>query len=160
MSVPSASPGPDTSPASTPRKWRVRAGMVFSMLGFLVFLLGAKPAWFGVDRSPVVGFVQIAVFLVGLAGMCLGGYMGLMALWRNGHRTIAADIGQRLVATGYVIAAVSGMADIFGMGTQPPPRIPLFGPWQAIGVQLGQAVIILGFLLMIPYRRPRRPSAT
>ncbi len=146
----------DTSPQATPLRWRVYAGAVFTLLGFVVFLLGARPALFGLDRSPVVGFVQIAVFLVGLAMMCLGGYVGFIAFWKNGERTLAADIGQRLVATGYVIAAVSGMADIFGMGTQPPPRVPLFGPWQAVGVQIGQAVIVLGFLLLIPY--PRRVS--
>ncbi len=157
MNVSSTSPAPDSTSESVLRCWRVRAGVGLSLLGFLVFLLGARPALFGLDRSPVVGFVQIAVFLIGLAIMCLGGYLGLVAYWRkNGHRTIAADIGQRLVATGYVIAAVSGMADIFGMGTQPPPRIPLFGPWQAVGVQIGQAVIILGFLLMIPYHRSRK----
>jgi hypothetical protein len=143
----------DTSPQATPLRWRTRAGAVLSIAGFLVFLLGARPALFGLDRSPVVGFVQIAVFLIGLAMMCLGGYIGLIAFWKNGTRTIAADIGQRLVATGYVIAAVAGMADVFGFGTQPPPRVPLFGPWQAIGVQTGQAVIVLGFLLLIPYHR-------
>lgn len=151
---------PDTSPQATPIGWRIRAGIVFTLLGFLIFLIGARPALFGLDRSPVVGFVQIAVFLIGLAIMCLGGYIGLIAFWKNGERTLAADIGQRLVATGYVITVVSGMADIFGMGTQPPPRVPLFGPWQAIGVQVGQAVIVLGFLLLIPYRRRVSPHAS
>lgn len=150
----------DTTPQTVPLHWRMRAGAVLTLLGFLVFLIGAKPAFFGLDRSPVVGFVQIAVFLVGLAMMCLGGYIGLIAFWKNGERTLAADIGQRLVATGYVVTVVSGMADVFGMGTQLPPRVPLFGPWQAIGVQVGQAVIVLGFLLLIPYRRrvPLRAS--
>lgn len=134
---------------------RTRLGLTLALIGLLIFLIGVRPALFGLDRSPVVGFVQIAVFLVGLAVMCIGGYIGLMSFWRNGSRTIAADIGSRLVATGYVIAVFAGMADVFGFGTQIPPRIPLFGPWQATGVQIGEALIAIGFLLLVPYRKPK-----
>jgi hypothetical protein len=100
----------------------------------------------------VTGFVQIATFLVGLALMCLGGYLGLNTLWNGRQKTIAADIGLRLVATGYVVAVASGMADIFGFGNQPLPLIPYFGPWQAVGVMIGEATIVLGFILLIPFR--------
>ena len=72
---------------------RVRTGLFITLLGFFIFIVGAKPDWLGWDRSPVVGFVQIAVFLVGLAIICLGGYIGLLALWGGGQRSIAADIG-------------------------------------------------------------------
>jgi hypothetical protein len=130
---------------------RLRIGLAVVILGLLVFTLGVDPAMFGLDRSPVVGFVQIAVFLVGLAIICLGGYIVLNALWEGKEKTIAADIGYRLVATGYVIAAASGMADVFGFGSQPFPNIPYFGPWQASGVIFGQLMIIAGFLLLIPY---------
>src|SRR5512143_19492 len=89
---------PATSPEGIPSRMRVRSGLFLALVGLLVFLVGARPSLFGLDRSPVVGFVQIAVFLVGLAIICMGGYVGLMAFWRNGSRTIAADIGSRLVA--------------------------------------------------------------
>jgi hypothetical protein len=135
---------------------RVRFGLLLTLLGLLVFLVGARPALFGLDRSPVVGFVQIAVFLVGLAIVCVGGYTSLMSFWRNGDRTIAADIGPRLVATGYVVAVFSGMADVFGFGTQLPPRVPVFGPWQATGVQIGEVVITIGFLLLIPIHKRKK----
>ena len=79
---------------------RVRTGLFITLLGFFIFIVGAKPDWLGWDRSPVVGFVQIAVFLVGLAIICLGGYIGLLALWGGGQRSIAADIGMRMVSTG------------------------------------------------------------
>jgi hypothetical protein len=149
---------PNTSPIGVSSRWRVRSGLLLALFGLLVFLVGARPSLFGLDRSPVVGFVQIAVFLVGLAIICIGGYIGLMAYWRNGSRTIAADIGSRLVATGYVVAVFAGMADVFGFGTQVPPRVPVFGPWQATGVQVGQAVIAVGFLLLIPFRRQSEKS--
>ena len=133
---------------------RIRTGLFITITGFFIFIVGAKPDWLGWDRSPVVGFVQIAVFLVGLAIICLGGYIGLLALWGGSQRSIAADIGLRLVSTGYVISAFAGMADVFGMGTHPLPNVPYFGPVQATGVVLGEIVIGIGFLLLIPYRKP------
>jgi len=141
---------PNIRPEGIPSRMRLRVGLLVTLFGLLVFLVGARPAFFGLDRSPVVGFVQISVFLVGLAIICIGGYIGLMSLWKNGDRTIAADIGSRLVATGYVVAVFSGMADVFGFGTQVPPQVPVFGPWQATGVQIGEVLITIGFLLLIP----------
>ena len=135
-------------------RMRIRTGLFVTLTGFFIFIVGAKPAWLGWDRSPVVGFVQIAVFLVGLAIICLGGYIGLLALWGGGQRSIAADIGLRLVSTGYVISVFAGMADVFGMGTHLLPTVPYFGPVQATGVVLGEIVIGIGFLLLIPYRQP------
>ena len=130
---------------------RIRFSLISVGIGLLIFLIGTKPSWFGWDRSPVVGFVQIAVFLVGLSLICGGGYLGLTTLWGNEQRTILADIGSRLVGTGYVIAVFAGMADVFGMGSQALPDEPFFGPWQAGGVLIGESIIAIGFLMMIPY---------
>lgn len=133
---------------------RSRTGIIITLLGLLIFVIGAKPDWLGLDRSPVVGFVQIGVFLIGLAVICIGGYLSLAAQWGPGQRSILADIGLRLVATGYVVCVFAGMADVFGMGSHPlPDVVPFFGVWQARGVEIGQTLIAIGFLLMIPYRR-------
>lgn len=137
-------------------RFRVRLGLIIVSVGFLVFLLGADPGLFNLDRSPVIGFVQIAVFLVGLAMICLGGYICLNGLWNGDPKTIAADFGLRFVSTGYVIAVISGMADMFGFGSQAFPALPYFGPWQAGGVLLGELVIAFGFLLLIPPRHRQR----
>ena len=130
---------------------RVSVSLMIIALGFFIFSVGTKPDWFGWDSSPVVGFVQIAVFITGLALICLGGYLGLITLWWGYERTIISEIGTRLVSTGYVVAAFAGLADVFGMGSQSFPQIPYFGPWQATGVLVGQGIIALGFLLFIPY---------
>jgi len=130
---------------------RIRFSLICVGLGLFIFVVGAKPNWFGWNRSTLVGFIQIAVFLVGLALICLGGYIGLSALWGKEQRTIIADIGLRLIGTGYVISVFTGMADIFGMGSQALPKVPYFGPWQAGGVLMGQLVIAVGFLMLIPY---------
>jgi hypothetical protein len=140
------------STGARPSTARLRVGTITCLAGLFVFTVGARPDWFSWDRSPVVGFVQIAVFLVGLGLVCLGGYVGLLGLWKGRARTIVADIGIRLVSTGFVISVFAGMADIAGMGSQPPPGIPWFGPWQATGVLIGEIVIAVGFLMLVPYR--------
>jgi hypothetical protein len=130
---------------------RVRFSLICVGIGLLIFVIGAKPDWFGWNRVSVVGFVQIVVFLAGLGLICIGGYVGISALWGREQRSILADIGSRLIGTGYVISVFAGMADVFGMGAQTLPDTPFFGPLQAIGVFVGQIVIAIGFVMFIPY---------
>jgi hypothetical protein len=131
---------------------RVRFGLFTSIIGLIIFIIGAKPEWFDLSLTPIVGFVQITVFLIGLAIICLGGYVGLAALWGGQEKSIAADIGSRLISTGYVISVFSGLADVFGMSVKDNPKIPFFGPWQAAGVEIGMLIIAIGVLLIIPYQ--------
>jgi hypothetical protein len=144
-----------TLPRTANGHLRIRLGLIITLLGFLVFLLGADPGIFNLDRSPVIGFVQIAVFLIGLAIICVGGYICMNGLWSNMPKSIAADIGQRLVATGYMVAVASGMADLLGFGSHLDPNQAYFGPWQMRGVLLGEIMIAVGFLMMIPFQRQR-----
>lgn len=146
----------DTVPVrKTNGRLRTRIGLGATILGFLIYLIGAEPGLFGMDRSPVVGFVQIATFIVGLGIICLGGYICLAGLWNGGQKSIASDIGQRLVSTGYVIAVACGMADIFGFGSNNYPTVPVFGIYQQIGFIAGEVVIGVGLLLLIPYKKPQ-----
>ncbi|HEX2996380.1 MAG TPA: hypothetical protein VHP14_16260 [Anaerolineales bacterium] len=131
---------------------RVRFSLISVIAGLLLLVLGAKPGWFGMDNAVVVGFVQIAVFLIGLGMICVGGYIGISALWGKEQRSIIADIGSRLIGTGYVITIFAGLADMFGMGAQTLPDNPYFGPLQATGVLIGQIFIAVGFLMLIPYQ--------
>ena len=143
----------DTTPRRNNKPARICLGLIFLFSGLVIFVLGVNPAVFGLDRSSVFGFVQITVFLLGLALICIGGYIVLNVLWNGRQKSIIADIGIRLVATGYVIAVSSGLADLIGLGSHPFPNIPSFGGVQIIGVLLGEATIALGFLLFIPYNR-------
>lgn len=130
---------------------RVRFSLICVGIGLFIFIIGAKPNWFGWSSIPEVGFIQIAVLLLGLALISIGGFIGISALWGRAQRSILADFGSRLIGTGYVIAVFAGMADVFGMGAQTLPDTPYFGPLQAIGVFIGQIVIAIGFLMFIPY---------
>jgi hypothetical protein len=139
-----------TAPVSS-RTLRKRLGLALSVIGLVVFLFGAAPEWFGLDRSPVVGFVQIGVFVLGLGLISVGGYFALDGLWRDQPKGILAELGARFVGTGYVIALTSGMADVFGLGTRPLPSVPFFGYWQGTGVLIGEIVIVIGFVMMAPF---------
>lgn len=140
-------------------KTRIRLGLFMTVFGYFLFLLGARPSLFGLDRSRVIGFVQISVFLIGLAFISLGGYLTLNALWPEGKKTIAADIGLRLISTGYVISVFTAMADIFGLGSHRLPDV-FFGPLQARGMEIGMVTIAVGFLLLIRYKRIKNHRAS
>lgn len=129
--------------------------MLGTLAGLLVFLLGARPDLFGLDRSPVVGFVQITVMVVGLGIICLTGYGAVHLLWRRQTPSIAADFGMRFISTGYVIAIFAGLADVFGIGSHALPNVPFFGVWQARGMEIALGVIAMGFIMMFPYPRKK-----
>ena len=133
---------------------RIQFGLIVAVGGFFIFMVGARPEIFLLDRSPVVGFIQIAVMLIGLAFICIGGYLSLVGLWKGNQLSIAAELGVRLISTGYVIAVFCGLADIIGLGSHPTPEfIPYFGEWQARGVQIAEGFIAIGMLMMLPYSR-------
>ena len=145
--------GPER-PQIQDRGLRRRVGIPITLAGFFFFILGAKPGWFGLDASEAVGFVQIGVFSFGLLLICLGGTVTLDSLWPEGQRTIAADIGVRLAWTGYLVTLFSVTAYMLGLGTRPFPYFqPFFGFWQLRGALAGQLMMIIGFLMMVPYQR-------
>jgi hypothetical protein len=43
------------------------------------------------------------------------------------------------------------MADVFGFGSHFLPDAPYFGGWQTRGVEIGEVIIAIGFLFMIPF---------
>ncbi len=135
-------------PVSTYSHKRLRTGMIITFFGYLALILGAKPSIFGLDRSPVIGFVQTAMIIVGIGIICIGGYTCLKSFWLRKQVSLTADFGLRIVATGFVICVFTGMADVFGFGSHPFPGVPFFGPLQAIGVIAGEAVIAIGMVMM------------
>ena len=140
--------------------FRINIGLGLTIAGFLLFIVGADPGIVLLDRNPLIGFLQTATFSAGLAMLCLGGFISLKACQRVGRiQSLAQDIGLRLVATGYLISLISGMADVFGFGTQSWPSLPFFGPSQAAGVVVGEIIIAIGFLLYLPFPSSQSPEA-
>jgi uncharacterized membrane protein len=130
--------------------------MTLVLIGLMVFILGVDPDLIGMDRSPVVGFVQVGVWLAGLALMLLGAYASVRVI-RNGRpNSLRADIGIRLIATGYVVAAAASLADFIGIGSH-HLRDLVFGPLQVVGLVVGVLVSLVGVLLYWP--RGEEPEA-
>jgi hypothetical protein len=127
--------------------------MTLALFGVLIFLIGINPDLLGMNRSPAVGFVQVGVWLTGLAIFLLGAY-GALRVVRNGRRTsLLNDVGLRLAATGYVIAAAASLADFIGIGSH-TIRALVFGKIQLAGLVVGVVLILAGLALYYP-RSPR-----
>lgn len=147
-------PNPPRVNRITPRRF----GVGITIVGLVVFLIGAVPQWFGLDNSSAVGPMQVGVFSIGLILITFGGTLTMGSLWPRYWRSIPADIGSRLAWTGLVFALASALADVFGLGTRPLAyTTTFFGYWQARGVVIGQVVIGIGLILMIPFQRSFPP---
>jgi uncharacterized membrane protein len=126
--------------------------MTIVLLGLFIFVIGVQPDILGLNRSLTVGFVQIGVWLTGLAILLMASYATVRVV-RNGKPTsLRADIGTRLLATGYVVAAVASLADFIGVGAQQMPFIT-FGPVQVIGLVTGVILSLLGVIFYWPRRK-------
>lgn len=145
---------PNNKPESVDeRKTRDFTGIVLTSIGLGIIILGLKPEWFLGAGSLGFGFAQMLTFLTGLALLSGGGYMSLNTIWKQNERSIVADFGSRFIATGYVIALFSGLSDYMGInviGTG--EKVIYFGPWEEIGLEIAVLVIILGLLMMVPYK--------
>lgn len=132
--------------------------MTLALVGLLFFLVGVEPDFIGLDRSPAVGFVQIGVWLLGLGMLLLGGTLAVRVI-RNGYPTsLRADVGLRLVATGYVVAASASLADFISIGAHRMPNV-YFGPMQTTGLVLGILTSIVGVVLYWPFASMRQARA-
>jgi hypothetical protein len=130
--------------------------MTAALVGVLVFLIGLSPDLVGMNRSPAVGFVQVGVWLIGLAIFLLAAY-GALRVVRNGRpTTLLSDVGLRLAATGYVVAAAASLADFIGIGSH-TIRALVFGKIQVAGLVAGLLLIVVGLALYYP-KGPREPA--
>lgn len=132
---------------------RVIFGAIISIFGLFGTVFGAKPEWFGQNHSLVIGFLQLSTMLLGIALISLGGSISLASLWGKEEKSIIADFGLRLISTGFVIALFAGLTDIFGANVlQNSVKTPQFGPYEQTGIEIGLIIIIVGLLMLIPYR--------
>lgn len=148
--------GPSANGFSYPRI-RTQLGLTLSFFGFTLLIFGLKPEVFGLSSSLSVGFAQILTFLIGLGVLIWGAVIVLGAFWPKGKQSLLADFGLRVIATGYMICVFTGLADAFGFGTNPLPDV-FMGGLQRQGVIIGMGVVLIGFLMMIRYKKNRDPS--
>jgi hypothetical protein len=79
----------------------------------------------------------------------------------NSPRSLQADVGIRLAATGLVFLYVSGLSDLFGIGTHSQPEFerPFVGPLQLGGIGIGLLSILIGLYLYHTSRGSRKSSS-
>jgi hypothetical protein len=127
--------------------------------GLAVFLFGMHPDWFGFDRSHVIGYLHVILFLFGLTLIVLSTYALLRLRRPHGQAvTLREEIGIRLAATGYVFSVLSSAADFIGLGSNPLPNTPIFGIVQSSGFVLSILLILIGVILYIPANAGHSPS--
>jgi len=131
---------------------RIRFTLTLTILGFLAFLIGVEPSLFGLDNARTIGFAQIFTMLLGLGLVTWGAQLTLNLFWPRGEKTILADFGSRVVATGYVISVFTALADAFGLGTNPLPDVFL-GILQIRELMIGMVVIAIGLLMQVRWQK-------
>ncbi len=141
----------------------IRSGLVWLLffLGLLFSALSLLAELLGLDFTPGFGVVQMAQLLLGLTCLTLAGFVHIYHLRQpNAPRSLQADIGIRLAATGLVFGYVTGLADLLGIGTHVEPDFvrPYVGPLQLGGIVLGIISIVVGMLLYYT-SRGTRPSS-
>ena len=133
------------------RSLLARAGVTAAVFGFFVFLLALFPRLINFDITPGVGILQITLILIGISFVTVGAYLYTYATRHRARpRRLRESVGVRLMLTGLVLAYVSGLADVLGIGTHPPGNPaaqPHLGEWQAVGITLGVLVIVAGVFL-------------
>jgi hypothetical protein len=136
--------------------------LVLFLLGIILSTMSLGAELIGLDLTPGFGIVQMLQLLLGISFLTLAAFMYLkQSRPANAPRSLQADIGVRLAATGLVFAYVAGLSDLIGIGThvQPSFERPFVGPLQLGGLALGVLSIIIGLLLYYTSRGRRDSSS-
>lgn len=143
---------------------RVRNITVYFLfgLGFLLGALSLLADYIGLDLTPGFGILQMVVLLIGMTCIIVALYGYIYGLrGAQAPRSLQADIGIRLGATGLVLAYVAGLADLIGIGTHVEPAFarPYVGPLQIGGISLGILCISVGLYLYYTSRNGDHDSS-
>lgn len=136
--------------------------IILLVIGLAASALALGAELLGLDLTPGFGMVQMLQLLIGLTCLTVAGYLRVhMRRPRDAPRSLQADIGVRLGATGLVLAYTSGWADLIGIGTHVEPSFarPFVGPLQLGGFLLGVFMITIGLMLYFTSRGARETSS-
>jgi hypothetical protein len=139
----------------------VISSTILFILGLVLCAIALGAELLGLDLTPGFGMIQMVELLIGLTLLTVGGYLRVHSLRNKGApRSLQADIGIRLGATGLTFAYVTGVADLIGIGTHVEPNFtrPFVGPLQLGGLIIGVLMITAGLLLYYTSRGTRHAS--
>ncbi len=136
--------------------------LVLFVIGLALSIFALAAELLGLDITPGFGMVQMLQLLVGISLLTLAGYVRIHSYRPpDSPRSLQADIGVRLGATGLVFAYTTGWADLIGIGTHVNPSFdrPYVGPLQLGGLLMGILMIAVGVILYYTSRGARPSSA-
>jgi hypothetical protein len=136
--------------------------LLLFLVGNVLTIVSLAAEILGLDLTPGFGIVQMFQLLLGITLLTVAGFLHSYRLrGPDTPRSLQADIGIRLAATGLVFAYVSGLADLMGIGTHIEPQFerPYVGPLQLGGLVLGIVAIAAGMLLYHTSRSSNRSSS-
>ena len=136
--------------------------LILAVFGIVLFIFGCIDVVCPGKGEPGFGMVQMFQLLLGLTLLTIAGYLRIHSLRsRDAPRSLQADVGIRLGATGLVFAYVSGLSDLIGIGTHVIPSFgrPFVGPLQLGGLLVGVIMITIGMLLYMTSRGSRQSSS-
>lgn len=136
--------------------------LLLFLIGNVLVILSLAAEILGLDLTPGFGIVQMLQLLIGLTLLTLAGFLHMYSLRSpDTPRSLQADIGIRLAATGLVFAFVAGLADLMEIGTHVEPAFerPFVGPLQLGGLIVGIISITLGMILYHTSRGSRQTSS-
>ena len=136
--------------------------LVLFLLGIILSVISLGAELLGLDLTPGFGIVQMFQLLLGVTALTIATFMYLRQLRPvDAPRSLQADIGVRLAATGLIFMYVAGLSDVIGIGTHVEPAFerPFVGPLQLGGLALGILSIIAGLLLYHTSRGARDSSS-
>jgi hypothetical protein len=112
-------------------------GIALGTLGAMLTLMGLFPGITGIRPTTTIGIVQIATIVAGFSLLIIGAlfYVKFM-FYATEDANLSQQVGVRLALTGLVFAAICGLADVLGFGSNLREQNSdfLLGPLQAFGV--------------------------
>lgn len=139
-----------------------RFNFLLFALGIIIGTVAMVADSLGLDITPGFGMVQMAQLLIGLTLLTLAGFLQIYAMRDpDTPRSLQADIGVRLGATGLLLAYTAGFSDLIGIGTHITPSFdrPFVGPLQLGGLVVGIVLIGIGLLMYYTSRGNRAASS-
>jgi hypothetical protein len=124
-------------------------GIAVGALGVMLTFMGLFPGVTGIEATGGIGPLQIFTILGGFSLLIAGALIYVKFTFYLGRpANLVQQIGIRLALTGLIFAAMAGLADILGFGSNPPDTGSIYlGPWQAVGMVGSLFIASLGVLI-------------
>jgi hypothetical protein len=127
-------------------------GIAIGVLGAILMMMGLFPGLTGVDATPGIGIIQLAVVLFGFMLFISGALIYVKyTFYAYDTANLVQLIGTRLAMTGVLLAGLFSLADAFGFGSHGLEfsEQNFLGPLQIVGMIASYAIASVGVLTYV-----------